>query len=292
MNDSNPGDPPKNIAEPNSPSVPAESGKTGPERSAATPATNGAIRGTPLSADDVTLLGRFREKFLPDTRIAASDAFAKWLFGLTATVATLGAAFSNAAFSQLKGFGIFAYGTAILLAGAGLAVATYALSIDMPDANWQSLEEMFSELKNPVRKKRYALRAASLLLALALAAAASAPLLSLKVQDMPVEPSGLKYSITANAVEATLIKDGLRPGSQLSLTILGVDQANKAALLAGAQEIVDLKGRVVVKIPKSAIPGEDMSLSLVTEYDGQSRPEEVVQVILKSRDSAQKSPAK
>ena|ERR1700739_1777903 len=161
-------------------------------------ASGNSTTGTKIGPDEVELLKRYREKFLPDSRITASDGFAKWLFGLTVTIAALGAGFSNSAFSKLSGLGTTAYGAAVLLTGLGLGAAAFALSVDLPYANWQSLESMFSQMKSSVSRKRIALRVAASSLALALIAAAAAPLLSLsgaKSAETAVEYAGLTYKI-------------------------------------------------------------------------------------------------
>ena len=63
-----------------------------------------AIMGEVVPPDEVETLKRFRLSFFPDARIASQETYAKWLFGLTTTIAALGTGFSNAAFSKLSGW--------------------------------------------------------------------------------------------------------------------------------------------------------------------------------------------
>src|SRR5260370_3952069 len=102
--------------------------------------------GVPMSDDDIEIFKRFRALFLPDARITAQETYAKWLFGLTTTIAALGTGFSNTAFSKLSGWGNFFYAMAVLSAGLGLGFAAWALSEELEDANWQSKEAMIPAL--------------------------------------------------------------------------------------------------------------------------------------------------
>jgi len=228
----------------------------------------------PMSPDDIALLLRFREKFLPDTRITTYDNFAKWLFGLTATVAALGAGLSNTAFSKLTGLGIVAYGIAVLLSGAGLAVATFALSIDLPDANWASLGAMFKAMKNPLKEKRLTIRTASILLALALAAASAAPLISLFSHGANPPSSGLIYSFSSSTVEAAFTQEKVKPHTSISLRISSTDTSQKEVLLAGIFSIVAANGIADIHIPKIVVPGGAASLRIVAELDEGSGPKQ------------------
>ena len=230
--------------------------------------------GVPMSADDVSLFERFRGNFLPDTRIATYDNFAKWLFGLTATVGALGAGLSNTAFSKLTGLGIVAYGIAVLLSGAGLAAATFALSIDLPDANWDSLDAMFKAMKDPLNEKRLMIRAASILLALALVAASAAPLISLFSHGANPPSLGLTYAFASGAVEAEFTKERVKSGSVISLRISSTDTSQKEVLLAAPNSIVARNGIADIHIPKAVVPGDAASVKIVAEFDEGSGPKQ------------------
>lgn len=222
--------------------------------------------GIPIGDDEVQLLKRYREIFLVDSRIKAQDDFAKWLFGLTATIAALGVGFSNAAISTLKGEGILAFGIAVLLAGLGLASATYALSVNLPDANWQSLDDMFSKMEAPLRKKRIGIRIASIFLALALVASASAPLLSSLISPTSSNIPNITFSIANNLAECSFSSNKLKKGSRFSLNIFGVYTDNQMVCLSAISEVVGPKQRANIITPKLTIPINLVTLRIIGRF--------------------------
>src|SRR5208282_996788 len=100
----------------------------------------------------------------PDARISGQETYAKWLFGLTTTIAALGTGFSHTAFSKLSGWGDFFYAMAVFSAGLGLALAAWALSEELKDANWESTKAMTPKLVKLMHKKKKILRGATICL--------------------------------------------------------------------------------------------------------------------------------
>src|SRR5258708_19655179 len=92
-------------------------------------------KGVEMSPDDIEIFKRFRALFLPDARITAQETYAKWLFGLTTTIAALGTGLSNTAFSKLSVTGSVFYAVGILSAGIGLGLAPWPLSEHLKTAN-------------------------------------------------------------------------------------------------------------------------------------------------------------
>ena len=52
------------------------------------------------------------------------DAYGKWIFGAATIVGTLGAGFSNTAFSKLRGFGVITFAAAVGIFGVALFFAS------------------------------------------------------------------------------------------------------------------------------------------------------------------------
>lgn len=115
---------------------------------------------------------------------------------------------------------------------------------------------------------------AATLLALALIAAAAAPLLSLLPSPSPPQTKGLTYSILPGSVEMALTKGSLRPGTILRLMVSSIDGNKKEMLLAATAAIVTSKGEAEVHIPKSNVPADAASLKIVSEFDGDSGPKQ------------------
>ena len=260
--------------------TPAEVPQTAPDEA---PEDQIGIRMPP---DEIDLLHRFREKYLPDALLQTQDEFAKWLFGLTAAIAALGAGFSNAAFAKLNGLGVLSFGLSVLFAGIGLSIATYSLSIGLPDANWHSLPTMYAAMKSPLKKKRWSIRLAAFFLALALFAAGSAPLLSLvKLGDRSGTPN-LTYSIVKDTVECSLSCAKLKKGSRFSVSVYGAGADNQEMLVGAVSEVVRSRGKSSIKVSNSSLPADLVSMRFIGSYtrdsEGAKEESEEIKVVIKT----------
>jgi hypothetical protein len=228
---------------------------------------NGTQVGEQMTDFEVQQLERFREKFLPDTRIEAQDTFAKWLFGLTTTVAALGTGFSNAAFAKLSSGGVRAYALAVVAAGVGLMCAVFALSVRLPDANWDSLDGMIEAFKEPLRNKKWWLILATLCLGSSFILAAYAVFTTARERRLARNPSGLSIRLSERKLEPSISLDGLRPGAPAELQVFEEDQNKLTPLIAVYRQVADGNGQISYKGPELKIPSEAQGLKLELTYD-------------------------
>jgi len=219
-----------------------------------------------MSPDETEQLKRFRDKFLPDARMEAQDTFAKWLFGLTTTVAALGTGFSNAAFAKLSSGGVLAYSFAVLAAGTGLAFAVLALGVELPDANWRSLDAMIAAFRKPLRNKKFWLMWATIGLGMSLTLAAIA-VFTTAIQRRPTErPSGISARLSARKLEPGISLGGLRPGAPAELQVFE-EISGKTILVGAFRQIADDSGQINYKAPEFRIRSEAQGLKLVLTCD-------------------------
>lgn len=230
-----------------------------------TKAPNTSSVGAPVSPDEVEQLKRFRNKFFPDSRLEAEDMFAKWLFGLTTTIAALGTGFSNTAFAKLSSGGVLAYSLAVLAAGMGLTFAVFALSVELPEADWQSLDTVITGFRKPLRHKRMWLICATIGLGMSLALAAIA-VFTTAIQRRPSEkPSGISARLSERNLEPAISLSGLRPGAPAELQIFEEVPGN-TVLVGVFRQIADDSGQISYKAPAFKIPREAQGLKLVLNY--------------------------
>jgi hypothetical protein len=222
--------------------------------------------GNVVPPDAVEQFKRFREKFLPDTRIEAQDTFAKWLFGLTTTVAAVGTGFSNAAFTKLSSGGVLIYALAVLAAGLGLMFAVFALSVELPNANWQSLDDMIVAFRKPLRSKKWLLILATFCLGTSLTLAAFAVYSTARERDPAEHPSGLSIHWAERKLEPAISLEGLRPGAPGELQVFE-EEPNRATLIGVYRQIADGNGQISYKGPELKIPSEAQGLKLELTYD-------------------------
>jgi len=223
------------------------------------------IVGDPAPIDEVDTLKRFRSSFYPDARIASQETYAKWLFGLTTTIAALGTGFSNTAFSKLSGLGIVFYACAVLAAGIGLGLAAWALSEELTDANWASLNDMIAALTSLMHKKKRILRGATSCLFVSFISASVAPLVT-TIQLRPSRhASGIVVSISGRAVEPGISLEGLRPGTKANLKIYK-DAEGKSTLLAWFAQIADDSGKINFKASPFTLSSERQDLKITLTY--------------------------
>lgn len=231
--------------------------------------------GVPISPDEVEIFKRFRAQFLPDARISAQETYAKWLFGLTATIAALGTGLSNTSFSKLSVSGSWCYAIGILAAGVGLGLASWALSEELENANWQSSAAMIPMLLALMRKKRNILRAATVCLAASLVLAAVGPLAT-AIQSQPSsQKSGITARISARNIEAGISVVGLTPGTPAEMKIYSTTPPTngKRELLAVFVQVADDAGKISYKAPEFKLSSAEQSLQLTLTYNGEQKDE-------------------
>jgi hypothetical protein len=134
--------------------------------------------GRPLSEAEVTEFETLRKVFNVEDGIKKVTDFAQWLFGGAAIVGTLGAAFSNSAFAELSGLGLWTFAAAVICVGISLVAATYAWAPKWVYPNLHSRDSMLKEVSRQFQDRRGPVRVGSFFFAAALVLAAISPLLS------------------------------------------------------------------------------------------------------------------
>jgi hypothetical protein len=221
--------------------------------------------GVPMSPDEIDQLKRFREKFLPDSKIDARDTYAKWLFGLTTTIAALGTGFSNSAFTKLSSTGVLVYSLAVLTSGAGLAFAVFELSVELPDANWESLDAMIVAFKKPLKDKKSWLIWATLAFGVSLTLASTAVFIT-ALQRRPFEKSsGIGARLSERKLEPAIYLTGIRPGTPAELQIFD-EVGGNTTLIGFIHQVADEGGQINYKGSEFKIPGEAQGLKLQLNY--------------------------
>jgi len=225
----------------------------------------------PLSPDDVEQLKRFRAKFFPDARFDAQDTFAKWLFGLTTAIGALGTGFSNAAFAKLSSWGVFTYSLSVLAAGAGLAFAVFALGVELPEADWHSLNAMIAAFRKPLRDKKFWLICATVGLGISLICAATAVFLTAMQRRPSENPSGISFRLSERTLEPAISLVGLSPGSPAELQVF--EEISGHSILVGAfRQIADETGQISQEAAGFKLHSEAHCLKLVLAYDRDEHP--------------------
>lgn len=228
----------------------------------------------PVSPDEVELLKKYRDLLMPAARLAGYDDFAKWLFTLTAVIGTLGAAFSNAALKSLSGTGAVLFFLAIVATGASLALAVILRDIDVPVANWQSLEDMIEKAQTSLRTKRKLAWCAGISFAVAILLAGLAPLISVIYPEPIVPHASLSYG-----------KDGVRATINLqgnAHTMSGVSVfallPNNEILIAAQRVDADSHGSVRLDINSASLPTGSIGfrVSLICDIKNNLKTEFVV----------------
>jgi hypothetical protein len=193
---------------------------------------------TVVPPEERKLFLAYREKFMPAARLDGYDDFAKWLFTIAATVGALGAAFSSVAVEKLSGIGLYMYLGAVVLAGSSLALAVRSRSLDLPDASWDSLDEMFDALKPFVPLKRSLTRWSSGLLAGSLILASWAPIGSrISTSSRDHHPS-FTYSIDGDQMRVSILLETTTPHEAVTAHIdANTDQGSTS--LASVQAVSD-----------------------------------------------------
>jgi hypothetical protein len=109
--------------------------------------------------------------------IRSYEDFAKWIFGSTAIIASLGAGLSNAAFANLSGCGTILFALAIFSVGVSLACAVLSLTpLWKPQRfNPNNFQQMMLVLETQLNYRRRRIQIAAIAFAIGLILAAAAP---------------------------------------------------------------------------------------------------------------------
>jgi hypothetical protein len=220
----------------------------------------------PLSDAEVKQLQALQTVFDPAASLKRVDDFSKWIFASIGVIGSLGAAFSNSAFSTLAPCGKDIFGIAVVLSGLSLFAATWTIEPKWVHANTASRESMLAAVEANLRARRLPLQIAAGLFSLSLAVAALAPLASL--QCAKAGEIALAYDIKADGKitgQATATKLGaLVP---VELTIQGVSLPQGTAI-PKQRKVTDDKGQasLSIDIPSGKV-GNDLEL-VATWADG------------------------
>jgi hypothetical protein len=239
------------------------------------------VVGTEANSDELAMYLRFREKFLPDTRIAACDAFAKWLFGLSTTVAALGAGFSNFSDNKVSICGKVVWGVSILLAAIGFFCAIGALHVDfdLDDSNSQSKKPGFpssglniysyNEIYKQAlvmfdRKKTWVFWATGFLGG-SLILAGVVPLVSCKPLSLNCQPSGVTYSYASGVLNIVLSNSKLKPYTGITMHVETESNEGKRIVVGTLHSIADLKGETHIQTPAYKVPDNTAKFFITSE---------------------------
>ncbi|HEY6765125.1 MAG TPA: hypothetical protein VI386_10155 [Candidatus Sulfotelmatobacter sp.] len=197
--------------------------------------------------------------FDPAGSLKRVDDFSKWIFASIGVVGSLGAAFSNSAFSSLALCGKDIFGVAVFLAGLSLFAATWTIEPQWVHANTASRESMLAAVDANLRARRRPLQIACGLFSLSLVVAALAPLVSLQCgKDGQV---ALAYDIKADGKmtgQATAAK--LSAFVPIELTIQGTSLP-QGGVVPRQRRVTDEKGQASLSIdlPNGRV-GNDLKL--------------------------------
>jgi hypothetical protein len=148
-------------------------------------ATPPAIRGIPVSQDEVAELDELRALLKPEQSLTAIDQFSAWLFATVAVVGTIGTALGATGVSDLHGRGRSLYAWAVVSLGISLAFATFARIPQLSRFNRYSALSMRRQLNRILLIRATLLVLAGIAFAVALGLAAFAPLESARSSEEP-----------------------------------------------------------------------------------------------------------
>lgn len=171
------------------------------------------------------------------------ESYSKWLFGSAAVVASLGAGLSNAAFSKLRGPGIWCFAAAIGAFTICLVAAAGSVAPKWVKANIYDLNQLRQAVDTQFEARRRFLKVAAAFFALALALAGLSPLVSLAARAVLIVHFSLDES---GKLDAGLEATGLKPGSVALLQFEGTTTAQGS--LPSAASTADDNGHVQLTV--------------------------------------------
>jgi hypothetical protein len=231
--------------------------------------SNGSTPARPLSDAEVKQLQSLQAVFDPAAAFKRIDDFAKWIFGSIAVVGTLGAGFSNSAFSNLGPCGKVLFAIAILLIGLSLYFVTRTLEPRWVHANTSSRESMLAAVDSNLRARKAPLLTAATLFATSIVFAAFAPLSSLlcSASKSPAEPRvQLGFEIKSDGkTTGQLSASGMKPFTPIELTF--VTQTLSALPLAPvAHKYADEHGQATLAADLPDVTKFNHNLNLLARW--------------------------
>jgi hypothetical protein len=155
--------------------------------------------------------------FDPKAAVDRLDSYGKWLFTSAAIVGSLGAGFSNAAFSKLQGAGIWFFAAAIAAMGMCLFLASLSIAPHWVNVQIYDIASLRAAVQKQFKARKWELRGAGTLFATALVCSGASPLVSvLTASEVPI----VHYLLDEKgALEAGLEANGLEPGTAVELRL-------------------------------------------------------------------------
>jgi hypothetical protein len=207
-----------------------------------------------LTPDDLDELKALRQVFDYSASLKRLEDYGKWVFAAVASIATLGAGFSNVAFKTLNGPAKVIFVIAVIMAGVSLSSAALLLLPQWQAVNRWSRDSMRNALQMQFKNRRIYTGTAGLLLSSALVLAGIAPAVSALFPDCPAV-SKLSYVSSKGNLEVTLSLARVAPDSDATLTIERVDSQKARIPVARAELHVDQSGVGTRTIQVSTVPG-------------------------------------
>jgi hypothetical protein len=220
----------------------------------------------PLSDAEVKQLQALQTVFDPAGSLKRLDDLSKWIFASIGVIGSLGAAFSNSAFSSLAPCGKNVFGIAVFLVGLSLFAATRSIEPRWVYANTASRESMLSAVEANLRARKLPIQVACGLFSVSLVVAALAPLVSLRCGT--VGEIALAYDVKADGkITGQAMAAKLGAFVPIELTIQG-GSLPQGGVIPKQRKVTDEKGQASLSIdlPAGKI-GNDLRL-VVAWADG------------------------
>lgn len=226
------------------------------------------IKGRSVSNTEIAQLNELKALFKPEVGMKRVEDFAKWLFGGTTIIATLGAGLSNVVFGQLVGYGKLVFSLAILFFGLSLACAAVCLAPKWVDVNLNSRDLMQLGVIEKFKYQRGFLIIATVSFSFALLLAALAPFVS-SLSDWP-KPSPVRVSITYSMeaqgkFEAQLSGAGLMPYGSVEIE-LKTDPPVTKMIMPRRRDVADGKGKATLQLVLPQVNKIKGSLLVISKW--------------------------
>lgn len=223
-------------------------------------ANDQVIHGVPTPPDEQQELTSLQSLFDPKSAMDRLDAYGKWIFGAATIVGTLGAGFSNAAFSKLRGFGVITFAAGVGIFGVALFFASLSIAPHWVEVKTTQLASLRTAVNSQFASRQKALTVAATTFGIALLLAAFSPLISLAERKTPPI---VNYTIDDKSnLDATLEGSEFSPGESVSLRLETADGVK--TVLASAGGTADGGGHLKLELKKTAISSVTNSLVLVS----------------------------
>jgi len=232
-------------------------------------------KGRPVSPAEIEQMVELQKIFKPEAGMKRLEDFAKWLFGSTTIIATLGTGFSWITIANLNNTGKFFFGLALILVGISLALAALSLAPFWVTINPNSRDSMNDAVEKQFSYRRARIKSASVCFATGLVFAAFAPLSPAFISYLGIyNPNTMiTYNLDADGkFAANYTASGLRPRSYVEVE-LQAENPHTKMIMPKRRAVVDLYGNVSVDL---VLPGADKIsglLIILAKYSNMSTPE-------------------